>query len=328
MIKPNKNLLSFLTLSLTLGVSTITVLNKFRPLLLEHSVYYCQQFLQAFSIKIPPQSGFIIVGIVLTLLTLAVMKLVITFFEVRRLRLRLTKQVKQHSQIKFLLNRLDLQNKVYIFSSQKLLAFCFGIRNPKIYVSTKILSTMTPKELEAILLHEKYHLENKDNFILLFAHTTSMLFPFFPLLSDLIHQYRIKREIEADRLAIKEMGDKIPMITVLSKLLSIPALSRLPVSALGDFDTLEERIRVLKNDHKGFKRLSKLNLVISLLSVGVLATIIITPVQAVAIQGMGRNNTTMLCLSGDSCASWCKEHNTVVPFSSSVNASHNYSPAQ
>ena len=93
--------------------------------------------------------------------------------------------------------------------SEKPFAFCFGIRSPKIYVSSALISLFTKDEFETILCHEKHHLESRDALTLLVAHMVESLFPFFPLLSDLIMAYRTEREMLADRAATQGVLTKI-----------------------------------------------------------------------------------------------------------------------
>ena len=151
---------------------------------------------------------------------------------------------------------------------------------------------------------------------MLLASIIQSLFPFFPLVSDLLRHYRIDREIAADQEAIEELGNPIPVISVLKKLLFIPTISLATASAIADFDTLEPRIKALINNDRSYKTFSIKNAFISLLSLMVFAIIILSPiqVQAVTLQNQ-KNDSMMVCLQGNACATWCKEHNTVVPYS-------------
>ena len=97
---------------------------------------------------------------------------------------------------------------------------------PKIYISTGLLSHLTKKELEAVLRHEQYHLENHDTFTMIVASVAHSLFPFFPLVSDLINKYRIDREIRADKFAVSKIGDQYPLVSVLKNFLHFQQLKR------------------------------------------------------------------------------------------------------
>ena len=61
-----------------------------------------------------------------------------------------------------LFKKTGLQNKVYVISDSKIFSFCLGFISPKIYLSSAVLTKLNLAETEAVLLHEKYHLEHRD----------------------------------------------------------------------------------------------------------------------------------------------------------------------
>ena len=178
-----------------------------------------------------------------------------------------------------ILDELDLSNELFLVNDQKVFAYCLGIRKPKIYISTELVKKMTRKELKAILLHEKYHLENKDPLIMLFVTTVQHLFPFFPFISDLIRNYRIDREILADKEAIKLLG-AAPLISTLKKLLNLEAASFAFTVGVSELDTLEPRIRALVRKDRRFQKYQPVNIVVSLFSLFIIAGFLLVPVRA------------------------------------------------
>src|SRR5258708_14270292 len=329
MIRINKNLLKFVILALFLGLGLFIFLSKFLPLFLQHSVYFCQQFIHSFSIKIPNQFGYVIPIVLAIMAATLLYKLVSIYREVQSLRKHLTSYEKTRHGLHKLLKKLNLQDKVYVIQSEKPFAFCVGVRHQKIYLSTMLLSLMSEKELEAILLHEKYHLKNLDSIIMLRESLLQLVFPFFPIVQDLIMQYKINREIDADWEAVQKLGDSKPVISVLKKFLSFPSVSFASVSAIADYETLEPRINALIKKEKKFRQFKVKNALISFLTVLIFSAIVISPVNAIEMH-MPKQDATMLCLQGDACAGWCKEHNTVIPYSVSpthtVNASYMDTP--
>ncbi len=332
MIRLNRHSFLFFSLALFLGLLLSGIFQKILPLLLQHTVYYCQQAFQAFSIRIPSSFSLFIYFVVGIVLLMVIAKVYFHFVTVQKLRKQFDMHVSEakNKTIYDVVKKLHLEKKTVVFSDKKPLAFCLGIRNPKIYISTGIIAIMNEKELEAILLHEKYHLENRDTFTMLLASVIQFMFPFFPIITDLLTNYRIEREINADKEAIEFLGDNSPLISVLKKMLAMPQPAIIGISAVAEYDSLEPRIRILTQKNFSRRKFKALNILISLCSVIILSTILLTPVQAIEMQSM-HEKTTMVCMSGDSCAKWCKEHNTVVPFSQSkpqTNASHPYSSAQ
>ncbi len=325
MIKLNKNLLIFLGLALFLGLSVFTASQRILPILLEHSVYYCQTFIQSLSLRIPHQIGLIIPILLALLILIAAMKFLIIYIQTYRLRKKLIAKFQSHTGFLILLKKLGLTHQTYLVEDDKPFAFCFGIRSPKIYVSTTTVSLMNERELEAILLHEKYHLENKDTLTMLLASISQSLFPFFPLISDLLRNFRIEREIAADQEAVSKLGDSQALISVLKKFLSTPTIAIASAPAIADADTLESRIKALVKHDFSFRKFRVINIFLSMIAVVTLGTLILVPVHAVELHA-DNQDVMMVCLQGDACSAWCKEHNTVRPYSQTPNASYPYAP--
>ena len=321
----SNNFLKFSFIASFLGISSMIVLYKMLPLFFWHTVYYCQQTFRIYSLQIPRQVTFLFVSLTGLFLLSFFIKLSHTLWKQYFFRKSLVKNVTAYAALMPLLKKLRLQKHVSVVNSMHPFAFCLGLRSPHIYLSTQVIRTMNQQELEAILWHEKYHLEHKDSLTLFIAFLAQFLFPFFPIISDLLQQYKIEREIQADNVAIKKLETKEPLINVLKKLLQTPASSLLFASAIGESVTLESRIRSLINEKPPLPRIKKRNIIISMFSFGLLIASIAVPVHATEVH-TSRQDSMMVCLEGNNCASWCKEHNTVVPYSPAESASHMYTP--
>jgi hypothetical protein len=118
-------------------------------------------------------------------------------------------------------------------------------------------------------------------------------FPFFPLLTDLIRNYRIEREIRADQAAMKGTGERDSLVSVLKKLLSYDTAIYSFAPALADEETLDARIQALVNNNYHFHTFSPINLAISLISLGILGGIFFVPV--IASETDTHNNAVMVC---------------------------------
>ncbi len=266
--------------------------------------------------------------VALILVGVVSVKFIMTFVKIQRFRAKLLTKRVLNKQLEVLENKLSLKGLVVVIKDSKPQAFCFGIRNPKIYISTGLLQLTTPQELEAVLRHEKYHLEHKDSLTLLIGSVTASLFPFFPVLTDLVHQYRIKRELNADQAVTDSMANASSLVSVLKKLINqeyAPAYAF--TSSLADWDTLELRIKTLLKQKTARQNISLMRVGISLISGFVMYTLLIAPVNAIELHD-NHQDVMMLCMQGDECVSWCKEHATVVPpMSKMQNASVPYTPA-
>lgn len=323
MKKINKNLLIFTSIASFFGISLILIFYKFIPTFFIHTVYYCQLLINSYFIKIPHEFNLIIFVFIFFVSFVFLTKVLITFIKIRRMKNYLIKNEKKVEKVLMLAQKVGLKNKVSIVKDTRLFAFCLGIRRPRIYISTKTVSIMTIRQLEAILFHEKYHLEHADSLTLFIGSLPQLLFPFFPILPKLLENYKIEREIKADRQAVKKLGTK-PVIGVLKKLLETHSVSPVFVSSIAQTNSLDVRIKSLLNRRSDFPKIKRSDFLISALSLGFIILAIAAPVHAVEIN-TGKKDTIMVCLEGKECAKWCKAHNSVNPMS---NMSRSYSKAR
>jgi len=123
--------------------------------------------------------------------------------------------------------RLGLKDKVRLLDFEVPLCFCAGFISPRIYLSRGIVEKLVPQELEALLLHEKHHLENYDPLKMLVGKLVVAALFFIPVLRDILKHYFINKEIAADRSAIRYQGHYRGIAGALEKLLqehaTIPA---------------------------------------------------------------------------------------------------------
>ncbi len=282
-MKLNKYLLIFISLFSILSISVSLLLYRFFPLLIHHTIYYCREMIHALSFQIPGGLGVLIFITISVTLLITVAKLFSTFLHIYRFHKKLVNSIPPPHSLTPLLKKIHLIDKVLMVQNDKPFAFCFGIRSPKIYISTKLVSLITSSELKTILLHEKYHLEHHDALTLLIANIAASLFPFFPLLTDLIAAYRTEREILADKAAVKG-NSHTHLISIFKKLLQYePDYTYLVIPAIADPQTLEARIRSLVQGIHYKHTVVLKNVLISFFSLGIIVLFIITPVNAVEL---------------------------------------------
>lgn len=334
-LKENKYLVGTVAIMLFLGSLMGFLLYKYFPFLFHTTIYYCQEFIQSFNLlSLPKNSNLPVIGTVISLFIIVIVRLLMTILHLFRLDhlLKLT-QVRLSDYLSDdVIEQLGLAGKIAIVEKDSPLAVCFGFFKPKIYLSTKLLEMTTVKEQEVILRHEKHHLDQKDNLTMLFAQIIQNIFPFVPLINDLVLNFRIERELEADQAAVFN-NQKLPMISALKKLLLFQHDSQLAfIPSIASQDTLEARIQwLVKNKvHTGQYRWR--NIIVSSISMIVLVFLTITPVQAIEFHDNGKD-AVMACVSSDECARWCKENsshlqnmtptmNSSTPYSS-IRFSHN-----
>lgn len=286
----NKHLFIFSSLLTLLTVSYSLVLVKFFPILVHHTFYYCREMAKAISLSLPGNLGVVVFGILIVSVLYTAFNLLATAVKVYKFRQMLSRSVVKDHKLTDIFRALKLVNKVVILRETKPFAYCFGILNPKIFLTTGLIAMVDRKELEVVLRHEKYHLEHRDNMVLLLATFVESLFPFFPILTDFIRIYKIDRELLADQAAIQGVADKSSLSSLLKKLLqykpvTIPTLA----PAIADADTLETRIKSLLSIKVDHRKLGKRNLFYSTVFVVVLITLMGTPIRAIELHDNGRD---------------------------------------
>jgi len=268
MVKINKNLFLFSGLFILLTAILLAVFQKLLPLF-SHAVYYCQSFISSTMIQIPQYLNLVPFVLLFGFVSILGLKLVIFYFRLQSLKSKLRSKIKVESQ----------KEKTIIIKSNDKFAFCLGIIKPKIYISSNLISNLSRKELRAVVEHERCHIERGDTLINLIAFIVGSLSFAFPVVKDIIRYYRVRREIEADNFAVKKIGDSRFLASALKKILVIPAVAPSTVASIVDQDTLEERIYALLSKQSERKKVNLLNLFISIVSVGIVASIVLVPIH-------------------------------------------------
>lgn len=333
MIKINKHLGIFVGLFVFLGVISLFVFQKLSPLL-THATYYCKTLIQTNMTQIPYYLSIIPAGIVFLILMISFLKFLFLALKICFLQYRLKATIVGKSDINMLIENLGLAEKTVIVKSRKRFAFCLGIKNPKIYLSSTLVAKLSLKEIESVLRHEQYHLENHDTFTMIVASVTQSLIPFFPLFGDFIKKYRVKREIEADNFAIEKVGGSESLISALRKLLAFSTVGSANYAAIADHDTLEPRIYSLVNKPYRKRQFRLKNLFVTLLSSFAILAVMVLPVNAMEIHH--EEHDVILFSESGAVASSCTSEKNLDKFYSEIpsdkniyssNSSQLYSPA-
>lgn len=323
----NKYLIYFLSLFIFLAGGYSFVLAKFLPILVHHTFYYCQEMAKVITLNLPGNLGTIVfVGLLVSILY-AIARLITTIIRIYKFRRTLSRSVVSSSSLTKIINNLKLKDKVMVLEEEKPYAYCFGVRYPKIYITTGLIEILSLKELQIVLRHEKYHLEHQDNLVLLIAVLIKSLFPFFPVLTDIIRIYKTDRELLADKYAIKNYSDRESLKIVLTKLLQYePAIIVAIAPAIADVDTLEARIKSFLIIKPNYQKLGIKKIIFSIPAIILLLSLMWVPVNAFEIHQKGLD-AMVVCNKNISCESICKVDNTRFIQSSPFSTSHsrNYS---
>jgi Zn-dependent protease with chaperone function len=290
--------------------TTAAVAGKITPFI-THTFTYCESIVKTLSWQMPPWIVYSLIIMGVSLLFVSLAKCAMVLFHSVLLKKKTIAYSFSNEQ-NSLLKKLAIEKQMVILDEPAPSAFCFGIFRPKIYISNSLISLLSLEELETILVHEKYHLDHYDTLIMLAIYSVRHFFPFFPLLQDLISNYRIEREIRADQAAISVRGEKDSLISVLKKLLQYDSSIYAFAPALADEETLDARIHALihADYHLGTFRPDRI--IFSVLSILVFSLICFIPVQA--SEQPGRNAAMMKCYVTNDVVS-IPQMNRSVPFS-------------
>jgi hypothetical protein len=126
-------------------------------------------------------------------------------------------------------------------------AFCLGFWQPRIWLTAGLVKLLTDEELAVVLAHEAYHCRQRDPLRLLISQALKAAFFFLPLVGDLAKFVELQQEIAADQATIRHLGDDLPLLCTLQKLLtqSIQGTSLLPPATFNPFNVTEARLRRL-----------------------------------------------------------------------------------
>ncbi|MFQ5611864.1 MAG: M56 family metallopeptidase [Anaerolineae bacterium] len=125
-------------------------------------------------------------------------------------------------------------------------AFCLGFWRPRIWLTKGLVKLLTGEELAAVVAHETYHLRQRDPLRLVISRALQAAFFFLPLLNDLAQAAELQQEVAADQFAVAHLGDDLPLLCALQKLLGGETQGAAPSgAAVTPFNVTEARLRRL-----------------------------------------------------------------------------------
>ncbi|MDQ2808779.1 MAG: M56 family metallopeptidase [Chloroflexota bacterium] len=168
--------------------------------------------------------------------------------QIRRTR-RMLRQLLQFARpvdaaLHTFLQTLHLADRLDLVQTTVPLAFCYGIRRPRICLSTGLIAVLDQDELTAVLWHEQAHLVQRDPFKVAFGRAWVAAFFFVPLAHGLYRQYLLAKEVAADAYACARQGSNGPLTGALAVLLEWQSAAQPPVAA-GATELLETRVNWL-----------------------------------------------------------------------------------
>src|SRR5215472_11202151 len=157
--------------------------------------------------------------------------------------------------------------RVQCISSSLPIAFCAGARRPRIIVSDGLAEHLDDWEVEAVLLHERQHLREREPVVRAACEAAAQVLVFFPL-ARWWSRRRIERaELRADQAALRRVGPR-PVAAALVRL-----GSTVPAAAAFAGDT-ELRVAQLLGDSLPPRRPAVLTVATSVFGVALAAAVV------------------------------------------------------
>lgn len=154
-----------------------------------------------------PPLGVAVLGLSAAAAAAAVGRVVRTLVSTGRLdRARI--EVGAPARLGLVAGRLGLLDVVLCCADPRPYAYCAGLREPRIYVSTGALAALDEPELEAVLLHERQHLLCRDPLRVLVGRVAAALLFAVPLVGELQRRFELAKELDADRAAVSAHGGR------------------------------------------------------------------------------------------------------------------------
>lgn len=125
-------------------------------------------------------------------------------------------------------------------------AFTAGYFNQKIYISTCLIESLTQKQIEAVLLHEYYHLSHRHIWLKSSAGVIQGIIFYIPIMTDLIEHLSFYLERAADEFVLSSQGTNQHLKMALARTFKSPKYSRAIPHISGYL--LEQRVNALVGD--------------------------------------------------------------------------------
>ncbi|OGM13009.1 hypothetical protein A3A76_01265 [Candidatus Woesebacteria bacterium RIFCSPLOWO2_01_FULL_39_23] len=182
-------------------VSLFTLFKRYSGLTFEHFRETCKVIASSFFSTGAHYVGFILTAIVLMITLGLFLKTLLSCIKTKRkLEVLLQKQIYSLPQkLKFILERNGIRKDLIIIVEEvDVYAFTIDWFSPKIVISTSLIEKLNQNQLEAVTLHEYYHLKNRHPLLLIVGEILSSSLLMLPVLRDLTRKMRTVLEKEAD----------------------------------------------------------------------------------------------------------------------------------
>lgn len=172
-------------------------------------IVFCSGVLDALELDLPPL-GLAVILLLLTALTTAAVRTARLLRRTQRLCAP-DSAADPPRRLVVVAQRVGVARSLGYVRDPRPLAYCVGVRRPRIVISDGALRRLRDDELEAVLLHEAEHLRRRDPLRVLIARALAALFVGLPLIEWLTLCFETAKELDADRAVLRALGDPAPL---------------------------------------------------------------------------------------------------------------------
>lgn len=292
-----------LCFSLLLGLLT-----KMAPLAVSHTIYMCQKIISDFMITVPHSFPSILVSSVGLIASLGIFLFLLQLYKTQKfINHSCRRRISLPLKVAKIAKDLDILDKVEVTKSSSFFSFCYGFLNPKIRISSRVVKQLTPSQLKAVLIHESYHLKNKDPLKIFMSQIASSMFFFIPIIRDIKNYYILSKELAADQM-VTDSNYGLYLRQALYKTLA-QKVQFVGVASFASTSDLEQRIYFLAKKQKPLIHFSLFRLAVSLMVF--LFAFVVVSLPVYAMEDNKNSNIYFICPFGGKCAMSCKQEDVI-----------------
>lgn len=209
------------------------------------------------------------------------------------------------------------QSEVLYAQTPEQLVFCFGFFRPKILISRGVCIALQRKELEAVLLHEKYHLRHSHVIKLFLSKVISASFFFLPVFRVIAKHMEYAFERSADAYAMSVQGESTFLKSALATFLGSREVAFRP-----GFSSIftERRIYDLVSHVPSVAKETWGRTILSITISIIVFLSIIFPASVSANQVVSNTSQQMItvCMSWNACVVTCTQNHAQMSIPASI----------
>lgn len=145
---------------------------------------------------------------------------------------------------------LGLSGRLVVVDDGTPYTFSAGLLHPRVWLSTGLISLLSPEELDAVLRHERHHIDRRDPLRVLISRALAHALFFLPVARALRDSFLLAKEVDADVASGTDEWLAMALLKLVQAGASLPPKASL--AAIGPMDITGARIeRLVRRERAG-----------------------------------------------------------------------------